>query len=115
MENHVRFDEPERVSFYITPPTDQATAQRQLDDITQQRESEELQGSAARHPRPAGRGSLAASFGEDFRDGLLTMPRGNGGCCNPRTAGTSLGWTPGVREILPVSTRFGMRPPQDLA
>lgn len=75
VENHVRFDEPERVSFYITPPTDQATAQRQLDDITQQRESEELQNlTRAILARPVA--SLAASFGEDFRDGLLTMPQG---------------------------------------
>lgn len=75
VENHVRFDEPERVSFYITPPTDQATAQRQLEDIVQQRESEELQNlTRAILARPVA--SLAASFGEDFRDGLLTMPEG---------------------------------------
>jgi hypothetical protein len=74
-ENHVRFDEPERVSFYITPPTDQATAQHQLEDIVQQRESEELQNlTRAILARPVA--SLAASFGEDFRDGLLTMPEG---------------------------------------
>lgn len=74
-ENHSRFDEPERVSFYITPPTDQATAQRQLDDIVQQRESEELQNlTRAILARPVA--SLAASFGETFRDGLLTMPEG---------------------------------------
>lgn len=74
-ENHARFDEPERISFYITPPTDQATAQHQLEDITQQRESEELQ--KLTRPilaRPVA--SLAASFGEDFRLGLLTMPQG---------------------------------------
>jgi hypothetical protein len=74
-ENHVRFDEPERVSFYITPPTDQATAQHQLEDIVQQRESEELQNlTRAIFARPVA--SLAASFGEDFRDGLLTLPEG---------------------------------------
>ncbi|MET4256314.1 hypothetical protein ABIC09_001245 [Bradyrhizobium sp. S3.12.5] len=74
-ENHVRFDEPERVSFYITPPTDQSTAQRQLEDIAQQRESEELQHlTRAILARPIP--SLAASFGEDFRDRLLTMPEG---------------------------------------
>ncbi|WP_247318432.1 peptidylprolyl isomerase [Bradyrhizobium sp. 21] len=71
-ENHARFDEPERVSFYITPPTDQATAQRQLDDIVQQHESEELQQQTrAILGRPVA--SLAASFGEDFRDALLAM------------------------------------------
>jgi hypothetical protein len=74
-ENHARFDEPERVSFYITPPTDQATAQHQLEDIIQQRESEELQKlTRAILARPVA--SLAASFGEDFRDGLLTIPQG---------------------------------------
>jgi hypothetical protein len=74
-ENHARFDEPERVSFYITPPTDQATAQRQFEDIVQQRESEELQHlTRAILARPVA--SLAASFGEDFRDRLLTMPEG---------------------------------------
>ncbi|WP_425248931.1 peptidyl-prolyl cis-trans isomerase [Bradyrhizobium huanghuaihaiense] len=74
-ENHARFDEPERVSFYITSPTDQATAQRQLDDIVQQRESEELQHlTRAILARPVE--SLAAAFGEGFRDQLLTMPEG---------------------------------------
>ncbi|MET4205241.1 peptidylprolyl isomerase [Bradyrhizobium sp. LA2.1] len=74
-ENHARFDEPELVSFYITPPTDQATAQRQLDDIVGQRESEELQHlTRAILARPVA--SLAVSFGEDFRDRLLAMPEG---------------------------------------
>lgn len=74
-ENHARFDEPERVSFYITPPTDQAAAQRQLDDIAQQRESEELQHlTRAVLARPVD--SLAAGFGEGFRDQLLAMPEG---------------------------------------
>lgn len=74
-ENHARFDEPERVSFYITPPTDQATAEHQLEDITHQRESEELQKlTRAILARPVA--SLAASFGENFRDGLLTTPQG---------------------------------------
>lgn len=74
-ENHARFDEPERVSFYITPPTDQTTAQRQLEDIIQQHESVELQQQTrAVLARPVA--SLAASFGEDFRDALLTMPQG---------------------------------------
>jgi len=74
-ENHARFDEPERVSFYITPPTDQATAQHQLDDIVQQRESEELQHlTRAILARPVD--SLAPAFGETFRDQLLAMPEG---------------------------------------
>ena len=42
-DNHERFDEPERVGFYLTPPTDEATARRQLEDIQGQRESDELQ------------------------------------------------------------------------
>ena len=74
-ENRARFDEPERVSFYFTPPTDQATAQRQLEDIVRQHESEELQRQTrAVLGRPVA--SLAASFGDDFRDGLLAMPQG---------------------------------------
>ena len=42
-ENHERFDEPERVGFYMTPPSDETTARRRLEDIEAQRESEELQ------------------------------------------------------------------------
>jgi hypothetical protein len=74
-DNHARFDEQELVGFYLTPPTDQATAQRQLDDILQQHESEELQNQTrAILGRPVE--SLAASFGEGFRDALLAMPEG---------------------------------------
>jgi hypothetical protein len=74
-DNHARFDEPERVGFYLTPPTDQITAQRQLDEILQQHESEELQKQTrAILGRPVA--SLAASFGEGFRDALLAMPQG---------------------------------------
>jgi hypothetical protein len=73
--NHARFDEQERVGFYLTPPTDQITAQRQLEDILGQHESEELQKQTrAILARPVA--SLAASFGEGFRDGLLAMPQG---------------------------------------
>jgi hypothetical protein len=73
--NHARFDEQERVGFYLTPPTDQITAQRQLEDILWQHESEELQKQTrAILARPVA--SLAASFGEGFRDGLLAMPQG---------------------------------------
>jgi hypothetical protein len=74
-DNHARFDEPERVGFYLTPPTDQTTAQRRLEDILQQHESEELQKQTrAILGRPVA--SLAASFGEGFRDALLAMPQG---------------------------------------
>jgi hypothetical protein len=73
--NHERFDEQERVGFYLTPPTDQATAQRQLEDIAGERESEELRNQTrAILGRPVA--SLAASFGESFRDRLLAMPQG---------------------------------------
>jgi len=65
----------ERVGFYLTPPTDQITAQRQLEDILGQHESEELQKQTrAILGRPVE--SLAASFGDGFRDGLLAMPQG---------------------------------------
>jgi PPIC-type PPIASE domain len=73
--NHARFDEPERVGFYLTPPGDRITAQRQLDDIMEQRESEDVQKQTRAilgRPIP----SLAASFGEGFRDGLLALPLG---------------------------------------
>jgi hypothetical protein len=69
-DNHARFDEQELVGFFLTPPT-----QRQLDDILQQHESEELQNQTrAILGRPVE--SLAASFGEGFRDALLAMPEG---------------------------------------
>jgi hypothetical protein len=73
--NHERFDEPEQVGFYLTPATDEATARRQLEDITAQRESEELRNQTrAILGRPVA--SLAASFGDGFRDTLLAMSEG---------------------------------------
>jgi hypothetical protein len=76
--NHERFDEPERVGFYITPATDQATAQRQLDDIVAQRESDELRNQTrAILGRPVA--SLSAAFGDNFRDRLLAMSEGQWG------------------------------------
>ena len=75
VNNHQRFDEPERVGFYLTPPTDEATARRQLEDIQEQRESEQLQKQTrAILARPVA--SLAPSFGEGFRDALLALPLG---------------------------------------
>ena len=47
-DNHARFDEPERVSFYLSPPTDEATARRHLAAIT---EEQDPGGVAADHPR----------------------------------------------------------------
>ena len=74
-DNHERFDEPERVGFYLTPPTDEATARQQLEDIQAQRESENLQKQTrAILGRPVA--SLAASFGEGFRNALLALPLG---------------------------------------
>src|SRR6266478_7639821 len=74
-ENHERFDEPERVGFYLTLPTDEITARRQLEDIEAQRESEDVQKQTrAILGRPVA--SLAASFGEGFRDALLGLSLG---------------------------------------
>jgi hypothetical protein len=71
--NHAQFDEPERVGFYLTPPSDEATARRQLDDIVAQRESDSLHQQTRIFPaRPVD--SLAASFGDGFRDVLLGLP-----------------------------------------
>ena len=73
--NHQRFDEPERVGFYLTPPTDEATARRELTDIQAQRESPELQKQTrAVLARPVA--SIAPAFGADFRDALLALPLG---------------------------------------
>jgi hypothetical protein len=72
-DNHARFDEPERVSFFMTPPSDEATARRYLDDIREQRESEELRDQTrAILDRPVP--SLASGFGNGFSDGLLKAP-----------------------------------------
>lgn len=71
--NHARFDEPQRVGFYLTPPTDEAAARRQLEDIQTQHESADLQKQTrAILARPVA--SLAPAFGEGFRDGLLALP-----------------------------------------
>lgn len=74
-KNHARFDEPERVGFYLTPATDEASARRELQDIQAQREPPELQKQTrAIIGRPVQ--SLAASFGKDFSEGLLGLPPG---------------------------------------
>jgi PPIC-type PPIASE domain len=74
-DNHERFDEQERVGFYLTPPSDEMTARRQLADIEGQHESEDLQQQTrAILGRPVA--SLSASFGEAFRDALLALPVG---------------------------------------
>ncbi len=72
-ENHARFDEPDRVSFYLGPPTDEASARRSLAAIRDEQDPEELQRSTrAIIGRPIT--SLGASFGDAFRDGLLALP-----------------------------------------
>jgi parvulin-like peptidyl-prolyl isomerase len=74
-DNHERFDEQERVGFYLTQPTDEATAKRQLEEIQAEHESEDLQKQTrAILGRPVA--SLAPSFGEKFRDELLALPLG---------------------------------------
>jgi parvulin-like peptidyl-prolyl isomerase len=74
-DNHERFDEQERVGFYLTQPTDEITAKRQLEEIQAEHESEDLQKQTrAILGRPVA--SLAASFGEGFRDTLLALPLG---------------------------------------
>jgi hypothetical protein len=75
LQNHQRFDEPARVGFYYTSPSDEATARRYLEDIESQRESDDVQKKTfAIVARPVA--SLAASFGEGFRDALLAAPIG---------------------------------------
>jgi len=74
-ENHQRFDEPETVGFYYTIAATEIVARQQAEAIKEQRESEELQHQTrAILARPVP--SLAASFGEEFRDGLLALPLG---------------------------------------
>ncbi|MBN8910168.1 MAG: hypothetical protein J0H99_27015, partial [Rhodospirillales bacterium] len=60
-----RFDQPEQVSFLLTPATDEATARRQLDDIRAEREPPELRDQTRLFPnRPIA--SLAPTFGDNF-------------------------------------------------
>jgi hypothetical protein len=74
-DNHERFDAPERVGFYLTPPTDELSARRQLEDILAHRESPDLQQTTrAILARPVP--SLAPAFGAGFRDRLLALPLG---------------------------------------
>jgi hypothetical protein len=74
-KNRERFDEPERVGFYLTPPTDEAKATRWLEEIEAGRESEELQDQTrAVLARPIS--SIAPAFGNEFRDALLGLPQG---------------------------------------
>lgn len=70
-----RFDQPERVSFLLTPATDEPEARRQLEEIRAEREASELRDSTRVFPeRPVG--SLDASFGDGFRARLLAQAQG---------------------------------------
>ena len=72
-DNRQRFDEPERVSFYLGPPGDEATARAQLAAINAEADAKALEADTrAVIGRPVP--SLAASFGEPFRDALLALP-----------------------------------------
>lgn len=70
-----RFDQPEQVSFLLTPATDEATARRQFEDMKAERETSELRDQTRVFPnRPVN--TLAQSFGENFRTALLALPPG---------------------------------------
>ena len=72
-ENHQRFDEPERIGFYLTPATDEATARSQLNEIATQHEDADLQRrTRAILARPVA--SVAAAFGQPFLDQMLASP-----------------------------------------
>lgn len=74
-DNHQQFDQPESVGFYLTQPTDEATARKEHADIESQQESADLQQhTRAILARPVA--SLAASFGEAFSKALLALPIG---------------------------------------
>lgn len=74
-ENHARFDEAETVGFYLTPPSDEATARQELADIRAGKDPEDLRRrTRAFLARPLP--SLAPSFGAGFGDALLKLPVG---------------------------------------
>lgn len=71
--NHQRFDEPERLSFYLGLPTDEAAARRTLSAIEADEDPEDVQRTTrAMIGRPVS--SIAPVFGDAFRDGLLALP-----------------------------------------
>jgi hypothetical protein len=73
--NHARFDEPERVGFYFTPPVDEATARRQLQEIRAGREPADLQRTtSAALARPVA--AVGEAFGPSFLSALLALPTG---------------------------------------
>ena len=71
--HHDRFDEPERISFYIGPPKDEPAARRDLADIEAGHENDELSRTTrAMIGRPVT--SIAPVFGDEFRETLLASP-----------------------------------------
>jgi len=108
-DNHGRFDEQERVGFYLTPPTDEMTAQRQLAEIEGQHEAEDLQKQtrailgrpSQAWPHPLAKASATRCW---------RCRWDNGKCFSPRMAGTSFDWIPGAQACLPVSTTCGTKP-----
>ncbi|MBC9879611.1 peptidyl-prolyl cis-trans isomerase [Bradyrhizobium sp. INPA01-394B] len=74
-KNRSRYDQPEQVSFLLTPATDEATVHRQFDDMRAEREDPDLRDRTRAFPnRPVN--TLAASFGENFSTTLLGLPIG---------------------------------------
>jgi hypothetical protein len=71
--NRKQFDEPERLGFYLTLPSDEASARQTLDDIRARHENPDVQKKTrAFVGRPVE--SLAASFGDGFKAALLALP-----------------------------------------
>lgn len=72
-EHHDRFDEPERISFYLSPPVDEAKARADLAALQAGQDPEELQRTTrAMIGRPIS--SIGPVFGDGFRDALLALP-----------------------------------------
>jgi hypothetical protein len=74
-KNRNRFDQPERVSFFLTATSDEATARRHFEDIRAERETPEFRDQTRLFAnRPID--SLAPTFGDEFRISLLGLPTG---------------------------------------
>ncbi len=72
-EHHDRFDEPERISFYLSPPVEEAKARADLAALQAGQDPEELQRTTrAMIGRPIS--SIGPVFGDGFRDALLALP-----------------------------------------
>ena len=91
-ENHARFDEPERVSFYLSPPTDEAAARHHLAAVLAGADPAELQRTTRAiigRPIP----TLSASFGDPSATACWPCGWSSGRSCKARKAGTSSAWT----------------------